>query len=64
MKTYIDAKVSMHHRLPGLSFQNVASPTISNTALILQHNKHGPLHHDDMVLLNASFGCAAPSQLQ
>jgi hypothetical protein len=56
MKTYIDAKVSMHHRLPDLSFQNAASPTIANAALILQHDEHVPLHHEGILLLTASFG--------
>jgi len=54
----------MHHRLPGQSFWNEASPTVANSVLILWHDKHVPQHHVSVALLIATFGCAAPSLLQ
>jgi hypothetical protein len=51
----LDAKFSIHHRLPGQSFWNVASPTVANAVLVLRHNEHVPQHHVSIALLIATF---------
>jgi hypothetical protein len=54
----------MHHKLPGQSFCNEASPIVVNAVLTLWHDKNIPQHHVGAALLIATFGCAALSLLQ
>jgi hypothetical protein len=56
MNTYNDAKVSMHHRLPGQSYQNVSSAKVADAANALWHDEFIPQLHDDAVLLTPRIG--------
>jgi hypothetical protein len=61
MNTYNNAKVSLHHRLLGHSYQNAASATVANAVNILQHNEHIPQHHGNAALLAPRIGGIAAS---
>ncbi len=56
MNTFNDAKVSMHHRLPGQSYQNVASAKVADAVNALWHDECIPQRHRDAVLLTARIG--------
>ncbi len=61
MNTYNDTNVSMHHKLPGQSYQNVASAKVANAVNALWHDEHIPQCQGVTALSAPRIGCIAAS---